>query len=220
MPATTQPMPDHSIPLDDSLKATVCQRLSEFERLACDDNEFNRAAVAFTLLNAEPTDEAAFLLTRRPKHLKRHGGQYALPGGRIDGKESIVEAALRELHEEIGLDLGMDSVLGLLDDYQTRSGFVISPVVVWAGANMTLEPDPGEVAAMFRIPLTDLKSSSIPVLEQSEEKDRMVLSTPLATMGHRVFAPTAAFIYQFREVILFDRPTRVAHFDQPKFAWK
>ena len=72
------------------------------------------------------------LLTRRAAGLRAHRGQWALPGGRCDEGETPVEAALRELHEELGLELGPDDVLGLLDDYPTRSGYLITPVVVWA----------------------------------------------------------------------------------------
>ncbi len=215
-----QIQPGQSIPLDESLKNLIRNRLSNFKTQVVKEDRLRRAAVAFTVVNAEASDEAAFLLTRRPKYLNRHGGQYALPGGRLDDGESAIEAALRELHEEIGILISEKYVLGVLDDYRTRSGFIITPIVVWAGPNVTVNPDPSEVAKVFRIPLSDLVSPRIPILEKSEDEGRSVLSTPIKTLGHRVFAPTAAFIFQFREVILFDRQTRVAQFDQPKFAWK
>ena len=211
---------DCRLVINESLREQITARLSSFERISNSDSQLRQAAVAITIIDSEQNDTAAFLLTRRPKHLNRHGGQYALPGGKRDPDETAIGTALRELHEEIGINLAKDSVLGILDDYQTRSGFNITPVVVWAGAKLKINPDPNEIARVFRIPLDDLKSTEIPVLEQIQESDHPVLSTPLATLGHRVFAPTAAFIYQFREVVLFDRHTRVAQFDQPKFAWK
>ncbi len=220
MSSHTELLSGQSIPLDESLKNLIRNKFSTFETKTVLEDGLSRAAVAFTILNAEASDEAAFVLTRRPKHLNRHGGQYALPGGRLDDGESAIEAALRELHEEIGILISEKDVLGVLDDYRTRSGFIITPVVVWAGPNISVNPDPSEVAKVFRIPLTDLVSSKIPVLEDSEDEGRTILSTPIKTLGHRVFAPTAAFIFQFREVVLFDRQTRVAQFDQPKFAWK
>ena len=220
MLSNTQLLSGQSIPLDASLRSLIRNRLSIFKTTAVNEDGLTRAAVAFTIVNVEASDEAAFVLTRRPKHLNRHGGQYALPGGRLDDGESAVAAALRELHEEIGILIAEQDVLGVLDDYRTRSGFIITPVVVWAGPNVTVNPDPIEVAMVFRIPLVDLLSPTIPVLENSEDEGRSVLSTPIETLGHQVFAPTAAFIFQFREVILFDRQTRVAQFDQPKFAWK
>ena len=205
--------------LDDTLKQKVADRLTGFPRRAIDHGEYSHAAVAFTILDGEDRLNACFLLTRRPTHLKRHSGQYALPGGRIERGETIEEAALRELEEEIGISIPGNDVLGVMDDYQTRSGFVITPVVIWAGHRTKLNPDPNEVAKTYRVPLSDLCSSRIPVVEDSGLGESQVLSTPIKSLGHRIFAPTAAFIYQFREVVLFDRPTRVALFDQPKFAW-
>ena len=211
---------DNNILLDESLRKSIVERLSNFDRKSIRKTELRQAAVAFTILNGDSGSSASFLLTRRPKHLRRHGGQYALPGGRLDGDESALEASLRELQEEIGIDVSENEVLGFLDDYETRSGFVITPVVVWAGERKVLHPDPNEVASVFRVPLADLKSPKIPVLEELAESGTRVLSAPLNSIGHRVFAPTAAFLFQFREVALFGRHTRVAHFDQPKFAWK
>ena len=211
---------DNNLLLDESLRNSIVERLSNFDRKPIRKRELKQAAVAFTILNEDSGSAASFLLTRRSKHLRRHGGQYALPGGRLDGNESALEASLRELQEEIGIDVSENEVLGFLDDYETRSGFVITPVVVWAGERNELHPDPNEVASVFRVPLADLKSPKIPVLEKLAESGTRVLSAPLDSIGHRVFAPTAAFLFQFREVALFGRHTRVAHFDQPKFAWK
>src|SRR5215210_581651 len=88
---------------------------------------------------------AAFLLCRRAARMNRHPGQWALPGGKIDLGESVESAALRELEEELGLRVDPSEVLGRLDDYGTRSGFVITPVVVWGGEDIELVPDPAEV---------------------------------------------------------------------------
>ena len=206
--------------IGESLRQQIASRLSSFERKLNYATHLRQAAVALTILDDGIDGRASFLLTQRPKHLKRHGGQYALPGGRTDDNENVIQTSIRELREEVGIDLTESNVLGLLDDYQTRSGFNITPVVLWAGENVEIIPDPNEIAKVFRIPLDDLKSPKIPVLEHSDESKHPVLSTPLATLGHQVFAPTAAFIYQFREIVLFGRHTRVDHFDQPKFAWK
>lgn len=159
----------------------------------------------------------AVLLTRRATSLRVNAGQYALPGGGVDPGESAPDAARRELAEELGLALPPGAVLGLLDDYPTRSGFVITPVVLWAGEHEEpLRPREAEVARVFRIPLADLDVD--PVFVTIPESDRPVVRLPL--LGGHVHAPTAAVLYQFREVVLRGRPTRVDHLEQPVFAWR
>src|SRR5690606_23892073 len=159
-----------------------------------------------------------WVLTRRAARLPRHAGQWALPGGRIDPGESAEAAALRELEEEVGLAVPPDAVLGQLDDYPTRSGYVITPVVVWGGEAATLRPDPREVAEVHRIPLAALLRPEVPRLRRIPESDRPVISIPLSVAD--VHAPTAAVVYQLREVVVRGRPTRVDHFEQPVFAWR
>ena len=204
---------------DARLKQHIAGNLARFERRRIDDPAMRRAAVALVVVRGDKPDDAALLLTKRPENLRRHGGQFALPGGRLDEGETETAAALRELDEELGLLLRPDAVIGYLDDYPTRSGFRITPVVVWADESTELRPDPEEVARVFSIPFADLESPEIPYLEASTASDHPVLSAPLASLGHRVYAPTAALLYQFREVALRGASTRVAHFDQPRFAW-
>jgi 8-oxo-dGTP pyrophosphatase MutT (NUDIX family) len=160
----------------------------------------------------------ALLLTRRAATLRAHAGQWALPGGRIDGAETPEQAALRELAEEVGLHLPLSRVLGRLDDYATRSGYVITPVVLWAGAARDAVPDPAEVASLHRIPVSELLRDDAPILNHVNGAQHPVLRMPVGTRW--IAAPTAAFLYQFREVCLLGRDTPVAHFDQPRFAWQ
>lgn len=162
---------------------------------------------------------AAFLLCRRAAGLNRHASQWALPGGRLDGTESPVDAALRELDEELGVRLGPDAVLGLLDDYPTRSGYVITPVVVWGGGDLELRPDPGEVLAAYRVGLHELCRDDSPRFASIPESDRPVVQVPLG--GDLIHAPTGAVLVQFRWVAIEGRAgARVAHFEQPVFAWR
>ena len=202
------------------MRDVLLRNLSGFERVPPSDTPLKAAAVAIVVLYDPVRAADCFLLTRRSERLRGHRAQFALPGGRAEAHESPAEAALRELHEELGLALGTDAVLGVLDDYETRSGYRITPVVVWGGSAGDLAPNPQEVAQVFRIPLQELSHPDVPVLEHIPESDRPVLSLPLATLGHPIYAPTAAMLFQFREVALNGRNTRVAGYEQPKFAWR
>ena len=204
----------------EALRTEIAGNLARFERVAIEPGELRLAAVAIVVVKSDVSDEACFLLTLRPVRMNRHSNQYALPGGRLDEGETEEQAALRELHEELGVELGPEHVMGALDDYATRSGFRITPIVIWGGACETLAPDPGEVEAAYRIPFSDINADTVPQLIPSQEGEHPVLCAHVETLGHTVYAPTAAIFYQFREVALRGLATRVAHFDQPAFAWK
>ena len=202
---------------DDALRARAAANVAGFARRALPPDGRRAAAVALALL-PDGEGRACFILTRRAKTLSAHAGQWALPGGRIDAGESPEQAVRRELEEEVGLALGGESVLGLLDDYGTRSGFIITPVVVWAAGVAQLEANPAEVARIYRVPLADLDRPDVPRLVRIPESDRPVIQVPL--LGSLIHAPTAALIYQMREVVMHGRSTRVDHLEQPVWAWR
>jgi len=199
------------------LRVRARTNLAGFERRAHPSGGRRPAAVALVLL---PDDEgrACFVLTRRADRLRAHARQWALPGGRMDPGETAEAAALRELDEEVGLTLDASAVLGVLDDYPTRSGFVITPVVVWGEGAGTLTPNPDEVKHVYHVPLDDLERPEVPILVTIPESDRPVIQLPI--LSALIHAPTAAVIYQMREVVVHGRPTRVDHFEQPVWAWK
>lgn len=160
---------------------------------------------------------AAFLLCRRASRLNHHANQWALPGGRLDHGESPSEAALRELDEEVGVRLADDAVLGWLDDYPTRSGYVITPVVVWGGADHELAPSPHEVLAVYRVGLHVLRDAPTRFVA-IPESERPVVQVPIG--NDLIHAPTGAVLEQFRLVALHGRVgERVDHLEQPVFAW-
>ncbi len=162
---------------------------------------------------------AAFLLCRRAARLNSHAAQWALPGGRLDEGEGPVDAALREVDEELGIRFGEDAVLGLLDDYPTRSGYVITPVVVWGESNPDLRPAAEEVQAVFRVGLHNLRREDSPRYVDIPESDRPVVQVPLG--NDLIHAPTGAVLVQFRWVALDgEADRRVDHLEQPVFAWQ
>jgi 8-oxo-dGTP pyrophosphatase MutT (NUDIX family) len=212
-------------------RQAVQSRLQGFEVRTLDGHNSQAAAVAVAItecgrgaelpgmpVHTEWSDEAALVVTRRAMTLRRHAGQWALPGGRIDAGETAEQAALREMTEEVALCLDPSAILGRLDDYATRSGFVITPVVVWAGAANELQAQQAEVHSAHRLPVAELLRADAPMLSPLPGSEHPVLRMPV---GHSwIAAPTAAILFQFSEVCLRNRPTRVAHYEQPTFAWR
>lgn len=216
---------------DAALRQRIAERLAAWPVQASADGAERRAAVALVVAEAGRgagvpglprhvrwRDDAALVLTRRAGGLRAHAGQWALPGGRIDPGETAEDAARRELAEEVGLVLGPDDVLGRLDDYSTRSGYCLTPVVLWGGAARAMAANPAEVQSIHRIAVREFLRKDAPMLESIAETPRPVLRMPVG--DNWIAAPTAAVLYQFREVCILGHATRVAHFDQPVFAWR
>jgi len=227
------------IAYDHALRDRIETNLSAHERRQHPVGELRHAAVAIVLVESAPDDPpamsdpsaepeygmqhlsggAAFLLCRRASRLNAHAGQWALPGGRLDRGEDVVDAALRELDEEIGLRLDAGTVLGCLDDYPTRSGYVITPIVMWAGGHHELHPHVDEVHGVYRVGLAELCRDDSPRFVDIPESDRPVVQLPLGRF--LLHAPTAAVMLQLRRVGLEGRlGERVDELEQPLFAWR
>lgn len=236
---------EHSTELREQLTANLADhRISSIPH-----DHRRRAAVAIVIVDSDPSDAdpddeplldmavvpgdvtgfdgrvvgvsggAAFLLCRRAARMNRHAGQWALPGGKIDDGETAQDAALREIDEELGLTLTAADVLGTLDDYATRSGFVITPLVVWAAPGVQLTPDPGEVASVVRVGLHELCRADSPRFVSIPESDRPVVQLPIGR--DLIHAPTGAMLLQFRWVAIEGKAgARVDELEQPVFAWR
>jgi len=204
-------------PFSAVVRASIAGMCGAFERTASDDPMLKRSGVAIVLVDAgDGSGETAFLLTKRTPRLRAHAGQWALPGGRCDEGETLTQTALRELEEELGLTIPPADVLGVLDDYVSRSGYAIAPVVVWLEDTSAMRPNPDEVASVHRFRLDHIGRPGAVEFLTIPESDRPVIRMRI---GERfVHAPTAALVYQFSELAA-GRVTRVADLEQPVFAW-
>ncbi len=201
----------------DALRGSIARNLSQLTAPPAYPHTLKHAAVCLIVAD-DGAGNAALILTLRPATMRRHASQFAFPGGRVDEGETVLQAALRETREEIGLELPESSMLGRLDDYPTRSGYLITPLVAWAPGALAMQANPHEVAEIHRIPFGDLARPGSPQFVAIAESERPVIRYPL--LGTTIHAPTAALMYQFMEVAVHGRDTRVAHLEQPTWAWR
>ena len=161
------------------------------------------ASVLLALL--ERPNGPTVLFTERAAHLKDHAGQVSLPGGRIAAGESPAEAALREAHEEVGLEPKAVDVIGSLDEFITGTGFAVRPVVgVVADGEFVATPDPREVAGVFEVPLGVILDRDALTVSYFERHGSRLLTYELNYRGRRIWGATAAVLRNFQEVILDD----------------
>jgi 8-oxo-dGTP pyrophosphatase MutT (NUDIX family) len=194
-------------------RADLAARLSDPARLALagptafDDAEAAMAAGA-------PVRDAAvlvpiiwhdaapsILLTLRAANLASHAGQVAFPGGRIERGETAEAAALREAAEEVGLDPRLPVIAGHLPHHLTGTGYRVTPVVAFIVPPLTLTPDPGEVAAIFEMPLATLLDPGAPERRRTEWRGRMRDYWVWPHPDHLIWGATATMLLSLAKVL-------------------
>ncbi len=201
-----------SLPLAE-LHPILAERLSGWSRRpATGDASSRRAVVAITIY--EMAGRTHFLMIKRASRYS-NPGQWALPGGRMDDGETIAETARRELQEETGLAAGPDDVVGLLDDFMSSRGTIITPVVALLYGQQAPRRSPNEIASLHPLPLTRLTAAGVPRWRRSPGSADL-LQLPLRH-DMVVHAPTGAILFQFAEVALMGRAVRVSGLAEPGF---
>ncbi|MFI6512666.1 MULTISPECIES: NUDIX hydrolase [Streptosporangium] len=199
-----------ALPGYDELRPRIAANLSAFRRRsALPLTEGLRHAAVTVCVLQDGAGRPYTIVIRRSAH-GRNAGQWALPGGRLDDGEDALAAAERELEEEVSVR-GVE-VAGVLDDFVTDSGFVITPVVAFGGRQRP-RGDPYEVASVHRVPLERFLAPGVPRWRIDEE-GRSLLQMPLGP-SIVIHAPTGAILWQFAEVALKGRDLRVAGVAQP-----
>ena len=155
------------------------------------DEEPSPAAVLVAI-----TDQPApgLILTTRRDNLRTHAGQVAFPGGRIDPGETPVQAALREAHEELGLNPAQVTVLGEADSYRTVTGYSVTSVVGLVPAGLDLTPNPAEVAGWFEAPLDFVLDPANQRRMSAEFRGRTRHYYQIDWQGRRIWGATAAML--------------------------
>ena len=164
-------------------------------------------AQAAVLLGIVLRDEPTVLLTQRTAHLSTHSGQIAFAGGKCDPHDANAAAtALREAHEEVGLEAQHVEVIGHLPEYVTGSAFYVTPVVGLISPQMQLVPNPHEVDRAFEVPLAFLMNPSNHHwhVHEFQGVQRRWLSMPYETQGdvHFIWGATAGMLRNFYRFLM------------------
>jgi len=158
------------------------------------------AAVLIPLVDHK--DGMTVLLTKRAQHLKTHSGQVSFPGGRCEPYDADAMAtALRETEEEVGIEPSHVQILGAMEDYETITGFVITPVVAILQPTFDLKVDEGEVDEAFELPLDYILDESNHELQSRVWNDQKRYYYVLMNEKHNVWGATAAMLVRFARLI-------------------
>lgn len=160
-----------------------------------------RAAVLLGLV--ERAHGLQVLFTERAAHLTHHPGQVSFPGGRVEEPiESVVDAALREAREEVGLERSDVTIAGCLDPHVTGTGFNVTPVVGFIAGSFVPRPDPAEVSDVFEVPLDFLLDPASIRQTQRQRLGSRLRTYEFHYEGRLIWGATAAMLVMFRDVLI------------------
>jgi 8-oxo-dGTP pyrophosphatase MutT (NUDIX family) len=149
---------------------------------------------AAVMVGVTDRPEPGVLLIHRPLDMRQHAGQVAFPGGKLDPGEDAVEAALRETHEELGINPHHISVIGASDRFVTGTGYDITPVMGLMPPDLPIVPNPVEVSGWFEAPLRFVLDPANRVRKQAEFRGKVREYTEIVWEGHVIWGVTAAII--------------------------
>ncbi len=155
------------------------------------EGQYRPAAVLVAMTERE---RPGFLFMHRPSTMRAHPGQVAFPGGKIDGEETPIEAALREAWEELGIRERDVTIIGESDEYRTGSGYRITPVLAVIPPDLTLQPNPGEVAQWFEAPVDFVFNPANQQRQSAEWGGKQRTFTEIMWHDHRIWGVTAGII--------------------------
>jgi 8-oxo-dGTP pyrophosphatase MutT (NUDIX family) len=149
------------------------------------------------------TEGLSVLLTQRASHLKHHAAQVSFPGGRMEPHDTDVRAAaLRETHEEVGIEPACVDVIGYLRSMPTITGFAVTPVVGLVGDDVELEIDRTEVEYAFEVPLEHLLDAGNDRYTDREYEGQKFSLVEFHYAGERIWGATAYMILALRKFLL------------------
>ncbi|MEO6153357.1 MAG: CoA pyrophosphatase [Croceibacterium sp.] len=160
---------------------------------------------AAVLIAVTDRAEPGVLLTHRPEGLRAHPGQVAFPGGKLDPGEDAITAALRETHEELGINISDIKVIGPTDSFMTATGYDVTPVLGLIPPDLPIKPNPHEVAAWFEAPLAFLLDPANHIEKMTEFGGRARPYLEIEWQGHRIWGVTAAIIANLSRRIAWER---------------
>ena len=166
-------------------------------------SKINSTPAAVLILLYMADNEIYFFLTKRTDELKHHKGQISLPGGTQEGNEKLIDTALRETHEEIGINKTSISIIGSMTPlFVPVTGFMINPFIGYSLSKLDPKPDPAEVAAIFSVNISDLLNEANRTIEQRKIRGYDVEVPYFNLNNYEVWGATSMILSEFRDLLI------------------